>query len=146
MHYTGSSPGGENKNRHKCHVCSENSPKITLQLVHFAPSQPPAFKIQSILLNDSASLRFAGHDKGERPEACPETVGWLASLALYKCRAFSLRFLLATYFRLAGGTNPTRSSLTKIDRESKPWLAIKTLQVYCPIKNLWPQHQLGPQA
>ena len=61
MHYTGSSPSGENKNRHKCHVCSENSPKITLQLVHFAPSQPPAFEIQSILLNDSASLRFVEH-------------------------------------------------------------------------------------
>ena len=72
---------GENKKRHKCHVCSENSPKMTLRLVHFEPSQPPAFEIQSILLNDSASLRFAEHDKGERPEACPKKqwAGWLPS-------------------------------------------------------------------
>jgi len=62
---------------------------MTLRLVHFEPSQPPAFEIQSILLNDSASLRFAEHDKDERPEACPKKmVGWLASLALYKYRAF----------------------------------------------------------
>ena len=66
---------GENKKRHKCHVCSENSLKMTLRLVHFEPSRPPAFEIQSILLNDSAPLRFAGHDKGERPEACPKNGG-----------------------------------------------------------------------
>ena len=53
-------------------------------------------------------FRFFGHDKCERPEACLETAGWMDSLALYKCRAFGPRFLLATYFRLAGGTNPTQ--------------------------------------
>ena len=99
---------GENKKWHKCHVCSENSLKMTLRLVHFEPSQPPAFEIQSIVLNDSASLRFAGHDKGERPEACPKkTVGWLASLAICKCRAFGPRFLTGFYFEPRGGV-PTR--------------------------------------
>ena len=53
---------GENKKRHKCHVCSENLLKMTLQLVHFEPSQPPAFEIQSILLTiqhhcDSLNIR-----------------------------------------------------------------------------------------
>ena len=69
--------------------------------------------------NDSASLRFAGHDKGERPEACPKkTVGWLASLAICKCRAFGPRFLTGFYFEPRGGTNPTGLSLTGIDLES----------------------------
>ena len=100
---------GENKKRHKCHVCSENSPKMTLRLVHFEPSQPPAFEIQSILLNDSASLRFAEHDKDERPEACPKKmVGWLASLALYKYRAFGPRVEPSCYFKPGGGYQPDK--------------------------------------
>ena len=82
---------------------------MTLRLVHFEPSQPPAFEIQSILLNDSASLRFAEHDKDERPEACPKKmVGWLASLALYKYRAFGPRVEPSCYFKPGGGYQPDK--------------------------------------
>ena len=85
--------------------------------------QLPAFEIQSILLNDSASLRFAGHDKGERPEACPKkTVGWLASLALYKCRAFGPHFLTGFYFEPRGGYQPDKVEFNK-DRSGKLGLA-----------------------
>ena len=61
---------------------------------------------------------FSGTTKARDPRPARKMVGWLASLALYKCRAFGLRFLLATYFRLAGGTNPTGPSVTGIYQES----------------------------
>ena len=57
-----------------------------------------------------ADFPVFGHDKGERPEACPKTAGWLASLALYKCRAFGPRFLTGYYFKPGGG------GLTRQDR------------------------------
>ena len=85
--------------------------------------QLPAFEIQSILLNDSASLRFAGHDKGERPEARPKkTVSWLASLAICTCRAFSPHFLTGFYFEPRGGYQPDKVEFNK-DRSGKQALA-----------------------
>ena len=73
--------------------------------------------------NDSASLRFAGHDKGERPEACPrKMVSWLASLALYKCRAFSPRVESCCYFKPGGGYQPNKVEPNR-DRSGKLVLA-----------------------
>lgn len=113
---------GENKKRHKCHVCSENSLKMTLRLVHFEPSRPPAFEIQSILLNDSAPLRFAGDDEGESPGDCREMTGWLGSLALYKCRAFGPRVESCCYFKPGGGYQPNKVEPNR-DRSGKLVLA-----------------------
>ena len=72
--------------------------------------------------NDSASLRFAGHDKGERPEACLETAGWMDSLALYKCRAFSPRVESCCYFKPGGGYQPDKVKRNR-DRSGKLGLA-----------------------
>ena len=99
---------GENKKWHKCHVCSENSLKMTLRLVHFEPSQPPAFEIQSILLTIQHHYDSPGMTKARDPRpARKKTVGWLASLAICKCRAFGPRFLTGFYFEPRGGV-PTR--------------------------------------
>lgn len=96
----------ENKKRHKCHVCSELT-QDDIAASAFRAITASAFEIQSILLNDSAPLRFAGHDKGERPEACPKTVGWLASSPCTNVGPSARALNRAVISSLAEGTNPT---------------------------------------
>ena len=74
-------------------------------------------------------------------------VGWLASLALYKRRAFSLHFLSAILFQARGGYQPDKVEFNK-DRSGKLALACNQNSegVLPNKKNLWAQHQLGPQA
>ena len=115
-------PGGENKKRHKCHVCSENLLKMTLQLVHFEPSQPPAFEIQSILLTIQHHCDSPGMTKARDPRPARKTVGWLASLALCKCQAFGPHFLTGFYFEPRGGYQPDKVEFNK-DRSGKQALA-----------------------
>ena len=110
---------GENKKWHKCHVCSENSLKMTLRLVHFEPSQPPAFEIQSILLTIQHHYDSPGMTKARdpRPARGKWWAGWLPS----PCTNVGLSapaFLRAIISSLWRGTNPTGPSITGIYQES----------------------------
>ena len=49
---------------------------------------------------DEAGRRVQGHAAAA---AVRVRAGWLASLALYKCRAFGPRFLTGYYFKPGGG-------------------------------------------
>ena len=109
---------GENKKWHKCHVCSENSLKMTLRLVHFEPSQPPAFEIQSILLTIQHHYDSPGMTKARDPR--PARGKWWAGFPrLVQMLGFrpplSYGLLFQAWWR---GTNPTRPSITGIYQES----------------------------
>ena len=110
---------GENKKWHKCHVCSENSLKMTLRLVHFEPSQPPAFEIQSILLTIQHHYDSPGMTKARDPRPARKNgglAGFPRHLQMSGLRPpLSYGLLFQAWWR---GTNPTGLSLTGIKRES----------------------------
>ena len=63
-----------------------------------------------------------GMTKARDPRPARKTVGWLASLALYKCRAFSPRVESCCYFKPGGGYQPDKVKRNR-DRSGKLGLA-----------------------
>ena len=147
------------------HLTREVHPRLMGYVVIVAPSQPPAFEIQSILLNDSASLRFDEHQALE-PDRSQNKDWYLHLCPVWrkKIKEFSQasrRYFTFYHVRQPGlldrpvessQKTPTSPQSKRIDYFSQKPKGPRPSPIHpasnqaAHQKNLWPQHQLGPQA